>query len=373
MSATTSPARPSARASSAGSSLLRLFGGGSATVFALLIVVLLAITVLNPSFAEPPSLMAFLRSAAPLVILAVGQYFVIVSGEFDLSVGSLVGAQVVIAAKLIDGEESRTYGVIALMFAFGLLVGLVNGLITTILRVPSFITTLGTLLILAGAVRLWTGGAPTGALSDSFRQWGRQGIDLPVLRQLPYALIVMVVLGIGAVLLMRAPFGRILMASGDNAEAAGFSGVRVWRTRTVAFVLSSTLATVAAILIGGFAGVTAQVGQGLEFTAITAVVLGGVVLGGGRGWVVAAMAGALTYQAIERLFTQLALPSTARPALQGLIIIAAVAYAARSGVRRPARPPLDVPTGDDPSGPAASPADPDDGRDGRAPGPGTSP
>ncbi|MFV3577901.1 ABC transporter permease, partial [Mycobacterium tuberculosis] len=88
------------------------------------------------------------------------------------------------------------------------------------------------------------------------------------------------------------------------------------------------LATVAAILIGGYAGVTAQVGQGLEFMAITAVVLGGVVLGGGRGTVIAAMAGALTLEALFTLFNQLSLPSTIRPAVQGVIIIAAVAYAA---------------------------------------------
>ena len=349
---TRTAASPSAanRGAAFGWSALRTFSGGSGTVFALLIIILVTITVLNPSFIEPPSLMAFLRSAAPLVVLAIGQYFVIVSGEFDLSVGSLVGAQVVIAAKLIDGEESRTLGVIAVMFAFGIAVGLVNGLVTTLLRVPSFITTLGMLLILYGAIRLWTGGAPTGALSESFRQWGRQGIDMPVIRQLPYALIIMVLIGVAAVFLMRAPYGRTLVATGDNETAAGFAGVRVWRVRTLAFVLSSVLATVAGILIGGYAGVTSQVGQGLEFVAITAVVLGGVVLGGGRGWVVAAMAGGLTYQAIERLFTQLALPSTARPALQGVIIIAAVAYAARGVTQRPVPPPLDVPGDDDPTG-----------------------
>jgi ribose transport system permease protein len=350
MSTTTRPeSSRSARGSALGHQALRLFGGGSATVFALLIVVLVTITVLNPKFVEPPSLMAFLRAAAPLVILAIGQYFVIVSGEFDLSVGSLVGAQVVIAAKLIDGDEGKTWSVIALMLLFGIAVGLVNGLITTLLKVPSFITTLGMLLVLAGAVKLWTGGAPTGALSKSFRQWGRMGIEMPVIRQLPYALIIMVVIGVAAVLLMRAPYGRTLVATGDNSTAAAFAGVRVWRVRTLAFILSSVLATVAAILIGGFAGVSAQVGQGMEFTAITAVVLGGVVLGGGRGWVVAAMAGGLTYQALERLFTQLSLPSTARPALQGLIIIAAVAYAARGTTRtRPITPPLDRPADNDP-------------------------
>src|SRR5690606_22280879 len=138
-------------------------------------------------------------NAAPLVVLAIGQYFVIVSGEFDLSVGSLVGAQVVIAAALINGEESRTWPVIGLMILVGLLVGLVNGLVTTVLRVPSFITTLGTMLVLYGAIRLWTGGAPIGALSESFRKWGRLGIDMPVVRQLPYALIIMVVLAVVAV------------------------------------------------------------------------------------------------------------------------------------------------------------------------------
>lgn len=312
-----------------GLSALRRLTTGTGTVVALLVVVLVIITVLNPGFVRPPSLMAFLRAAAPLVVLAVGQYFVIVAGDFDLSVGALVGAQVVFAARVIDGEPARTWPVIVAMLVIGVAVGLVNGLVTTRLRVPSFITTLGTLLVLFGAVRLWTGGAPTGALSDGFRTWGRGGIDLPVVRQLPWALLIALAVVVLAVALMRTPWGRTLVATGDNDVAAGYAGVRVWQVRTTAFVLSSVLATLAAILIGGFAGVTAQVGDGLEFVAITAVVLGGVVLGGGRGSVIAAVTGAMAYQAIERLFTQLALPSTARPALQGLIIVAAVAWAAR--------------------------------------------
>lgn len=315
----------------------RLFGGGSPTVFALLIIIFVVIFAMNPTFLEPPSLMAFVKKAAPLVVLAVGQYFVIVAGELDLSVGSLVGAQVVIAAALIDGEESRTVPVLLVMVAFGIVVGLVNGLITTLLKVHSLITTLGMMLVLYGAIRLWTGGAPTGALSEAFRRPGRGGIDLPLVRQLPWALVILVVVVIAAIILMRGPLGRILVATGDNEKAAAFSGVRVWQVRTAAFVLSSVMATLAGVLIGGFAGVTAQVGQGLEFAAITAVVLGGVVLGGGRGTVIAAMAGALTIEALFTLFNQLTLPSTIRPAVQGVIIIAAVAYAARER-SRPAVP-----------------------------------
>lgn len=311
----------------------RIFGGGTGTVFALLIVVFAIVFALNPSFAEPPSLMAFAKKAAPLVILAVGQYFVIVCGELDLSVGSLVGAQVVIAAALIDGEESRTGPVLLLMLGFGIVVGLVNGLVTTVLKVHSLITTLGMMLVLYGAIRLWTGGAPTGALSEAFREMGRAGIDMPVLRQLPWALVIAAVVVVAAVVLMRGPYGRTLVVAGDNEKAATFAGVRVWQVRTAAFVLSGVLASLAGLLIGGYAGVTAQVGQGLEFTAITAVVLGGVVLGGGRGTVVAAMAGALTVEALFTLFNQLSVPATIRPAVQGLIIVAAVAYAARERAR----------------------------------------
>lgn len=333
---TTTRHRPDHQHVGRGQAALRsLRSGGTATVAALLVLIFVGIFALNPSFAEPSSLMAFLKQAAPLVILAAGQYFVIVSGEFDLSVGSLVGAQVVIAAKLIDGDESRTVPVMLVMLLFGLAVGLVNGLVTTLLRVPSFITTLGMMLVLYGAVRLWTGGAPTGSLTEGFRQLGRGGIpDVAGIGQLPWALPVMLAVGAGAVALMRSPFGRTLLAVGDNAVAAAFSGVRVALVRTAAFVLSSLLATVAAVLIGGYAGVTAQVGQGLEFVAITAVVLGGVVLGGGQGWVTAAMGGALVLEALFTLFNQLGLPSTARPAVQGVIIIAAVAFAARSVAER---------------------------------------
>jgi ribose transport system permease protein len=332
---TTTPTTPTTRhpRERVASAVGTLFGGGASTVYALLLVIFAVIFVVNASFLQPPSLMTFVKTAAPLIILAIGQYFVIVAGELDLSVGSLVGAQVVIAARLIDGEEGRTFPVLALMLGFGIAVGLVNGLITTVLKVQSLITTLGMMLVLFGAVRLWTGGAPTGALSEAFRVPGRSGIDLPVVRQLPWAVLIVVGGAIVAIAVMRSSYGKTLIATGDNDRAATFAGVRVWQVRTLAFVLSSVLATLAAVLIGGFAGVTAQVGQGLEFTAITAVVLGGVVLGGGRGSIVGAIGGALTLQALFTLFNQLALPSTIRPTAQGVILIAAVAYAARERTR----------------------------------------
>jgi ribose transport system permease protein len=299
------------------------------TIFVLLLILWVWITILNPTFAEPGPFLAYLKRSAPIVILAAGAYFVLVSGNFDLSVGSLVTVTVVVAARLIDGDPSKTWPVIILLLVMGAAVGVVNGFISTILRVPSFITTLGMLLILNGAVFLWTGGAPRGALSDNFRSIGRKGIDgVPWIEQLPWSVLLLLAVGVGSVLLMRSDFGRQLIATGDNERAARLSGVRVDRVRILAFVLSGVLAAVAGILLGGFGGVSAQVGKGLEFDAITACVLGGVVLGGGRGSVVAAMAGALT---LEALFTWLNLQGISgalEDTVQGVIIIAAVAFAA---------------------------------------------
>jgi ribose transport system permease protein len=288
-------------------------------ILVVLAVLLAAIAVVNPFFLEPAGFLAFVKRAAPLVILAAGQYFVIVSGEFDLSVGSLVTVEVVVAARLIDGQQSATWWVLLLLIGIGLLVGLVNGVVTTALRVPSFITTLGSMLILAGAVFLWTGGAPRGALSEGFRMFGRGSLG-PV----PWSVLILLLAGVAGIALMRADFGKRLMATGDNERAAALSGVAVERTRILAFVISGLAAAVAGILLGGFAGVSAQVGQGLEFSAITAVVLGGVALGGGRGSIGAAMAGALTLEALFTLLNLYGISGALESTVQGVVIIAAV-------------------------------------------------
>ncbi len=184
------------------------------------------------------------------------------------------------------------------------------------------------LLVLDGAVFLWTGGAPRGSLTEAFRTVGREGFDVPLLGQVPWSVLLLAAIVVAAVVFMRSGRGRMLVAVGDNETAVRLGGGNVEGLRTLAFVLSGVSAAVAAILLGGFAGVSAQVGEGLEFQVITAVVLGGVVLGGGRGSVVAAMAGALTLEALFSLLNLLGVSGGLESAVQGVIIIAAVAYAA---------------------------------------------
>jgi len=255
---------------------------------------------------------------------------------------AVIATQVVIAGNVIGTEDARILPGLLLMAAVGIAIGLVNGLATTLLRVPSFIVTLGTMLALTGLVRYVTGGAATGNPTETFREIGRGGIEgVPVLEILPYSVIILALVAAASAWLMRRPYGRTLVAAGDNPGALHHSGASLWWVKTRAFVLSSLSATVAGVLLVGYAGVHPSVGSGYEFSAITAVVLGGVVLGGGRGWVLSAAAGAFALELLFLLLTALGVEATWRDTVQGLIIIAAVALAARawSGVRRPRRTP----------------------------------
>lgn len=325
---------------SLGGRVAAALGTPGGAVFVLVALLLAATVVANPNFGDPGVVIRFLGRTAPVAIAAIGQYYVIVSGEFDLSMGAVIAAQVVIAGNYIGDDPGRNVTGLLLMLALGTAIGLVNGLATTVLRVPSFIVTLAMMLALTGLVRYLSGGAADAPPNDDFRQIGRGAIeDVPVVEVIPYPLIILVALCVAAVWLMRRPFGRTLLAVGDNPDAARFSGARVGWVKTRAFVLSSLSATVAGVLLVGYAGVHPTVGEGYEFAAITAVVLGGVVLGGGRGWVLSAVAGAFALELLFTLLTVLEVESTWRDTVQGLIIIVAVAFAARAWSlgRRPGR------------------------------------
>ncbi len=310
--------------------------GTGLPVYALLAALLVALALTDPGFYEPDRFLAFVRRAAPLVLLAAGQYLVIVCGQFDLSVGAVVTAGVVVAAEIYAEFPGAHWLVVcgALLLA-GAAVGLVNGLVTTGLGVPSFITTLGMMLMLEGGVFFWTGGSPQGYLPDDFRAVGRDDL----FGHVPWAVLVCLAVGVVAVLLMRSRFGRTLVATGDSERTAALAGVRVHRVRTVAFVLSGAAAALAAVLVGGFSGVSAQAGSGMEFEAITAVVLGGVLLGGGRGSVVGAMAGAFSLTALFTLLNLQGVSGALESTVQGVIVIAAVGLGAADWSRLRRRSP----------------------------------
>ena len=296
--------------------------------FALLIFFVLyaGIAILQPNYLDAALFMNFLRRAAPLIILACGQLYVILSGGFDLSMGAVVTLVVLAASMLIGGDPTMTWPVIAGLYAMGLVVGLANGLIVSFLKVPSIIATLGMMLLVNGLALAWSGGAPRGDLPDNFRDLGRLVLrDVPLLGVLPIAVIILVVVTVLAWWGLHArAYGKRLLAVGDNPRAAELAGVPVKPTRIAAFVISALSAVTAGILIGGFSGVSVNAGRGLELQAIAACVIGGAQLLGGRGSVVGALFGALSLFALFTLLNLLGLPQALRDSLQGVILIAAV-------------------------------------------------
>ena len=184
------------------------------------------------------------------------------------------------------------------MIVIGLFVGLVNGLLTTLLKVPSFIVTLGMMLALLGLALWWTGGAATGTPPTVPPDRPRRHPRHPVHRLPAWSVLILAAWLALGILITKRPLGKLLIAIGDNARRRATPVPRDWWVTTRAFMISALSATVSAVLLVGYAGVHPSVGRGYEFIAITAVVLGGVVLGGGRGWIVAAVAGAFVLEAL---------------------------------------------------------------------------
>jgi ribose transport system permease protein len=291
-------------------------------IYYILALVLLAILLIQPSFYRPALLLSFLKRSAPIMIVAMGQAYVLIAGEIDLSVGSLVTVCAVAAAFIIDHNPDNVGLAILCMALISLAVGIINGVITTRLRVPAFVTTLGMLLILQGGISIVTRGAPKGGITDNFRFYGRDAVG-----GIPVAMIFMIVLAIILIAIMSyTNFGRRVYAVGGNPLASRLAGVNVAGTKTLTFIICSMCGMVSALLVAGYSGVsTLTVGEGYEFSAISAAVLGGVAMTGGRGRIASVIVGALTLQALFSLLNFLSLPSPLRDTVQGIIIISAMA------------------------------------------------
>lgn len=305
-------------------------------VYIIFIVVAIVVSQYNPNFATVDGILAFIRRVAPLAILAMGQLFVIASGGFDLSQGSVVSLTIIGSALIIYNNDEYTYISILIMTGIGIVIGLVNGYVVAFLKVPSLIATLGMLLLVQGAGLYWTGGAPKGYLSESYRFIGRGYIEnVPILGRFPMSGILLLAVAFILIFLFhKTNLGKQTLAIGDNPRAAGLSGVKVRQVRLIAFTISAITAVIAGILIGGYGGSTIDAGQGMELQSVSAAVIGGALLLGGKGAVPDVLFGALSLEAIFMLLNLLGLPKPYRDAVQGLIIISAVAYAAISSRKR---------------------------------------
>ncbi len=306
-------------------------------VYPVFFIIFITLGILNPTkYQSVNGIMTFLRTASPLAVIAIGEMLVLASGGFDLSVGAIVTLVVLVSSKLLANDPANAYPAILTMLVIGSLIGLGNGLVVSYLKVPSFIATLGMMLLVRGGALYYVGGAPQGYLTDNWRAFGRNYFEnIPLLGRIPIALIILIVLAIFAYIIFnRTNFGKQILAIGDNVRASQLSGVRVRLVRVITFIICSILAVIGGVLIGGYGGVNVTIGEGLEMQAIAAGVVGGVLLGGGKGSVPNAIFGAFTLQAIVNLLNLLGLPKPYTDAVQGLIIIGAVAYVGLTSQRK---------------------------------------
>ena len=305
-------------------------------VYPIFFILFIIVSFLSPTYSTMNGIMAFLRRTAPLGILAIGEMIVLATGGFDLSIGSIVTLVCLASSLLLNNDPANSLPSIGIMLLIGTGIGLVNGFVVSFMKVPSFIATLGTMLAVKGLALYWVGGAPKGYFTDNWRMWGRGYIEnVPVFGRFPIGLIILIVVGlITWFMFHRTNFGKQILAIGDNVRAAQLSGVRVRLVRTMAFVLSAVLAVIGGVMIGGYGGVNVTIGEGLEMSAIAACVVGGVMLGGGKGSVLNVVFGAYSLEILFSMLNLLGLPKPYKDAIQGVIIIGAVAYVALSRRRK---------------------------------------
>ena len=261
-----------------------------------LVILVVVFQVLSPSgvFLSSLSLTSMAVSAAEILILAVGATFVLTAGELDLSIGSVLVLSGVLATNTMTGIHNLGLGIAAgvlVGLAVGAALGLANGVLTTRLRVPSFIVTLGMLGIALGVAQL----ATTGSLSNQVPPQFTSAIGTDELFGVPVMVLIAAFIAlVGWFVLSQTRFGLECASVGSNREAARRAGVRVDRVRISIFILMGFLAAVAGLLDAArFTSVSVASHQQDNLSAIAAVIIGGTSLFGGRGSIGGSVIGTL--------------------------------------------------------------------------------
>ncbi len=312
--------------------MMRLLKSREILVLALLIVMILAVSTVNAAVLRPITLINIVNSSLFLVLLSVGQMFVVLTRGIDVSVGAIAGVAAVIFGFALNADLPLPLAMAAAMLT-GLAAGAVNAAGIVLLGVPPIIMTLSTLGIYRGLMRVLTGGSWIEQVPQSIKSMAVTRVaSVPVLVIVVAALVVL-----GAVLMARIRATRNFYAVGDNREGAFLMGLNVRATEAAAYTLSGLLAGMAAIVFVAQIGfVPMQTGQGQELKAIAAVVLGGVSLMGGTGSIWSAVIGALFLTTVDSMMIFLRVPGSWNNAVAGAVLLTVVVsdYLIRRAVRR---------------------------------------
>ncbi|HWK63697.1 MAG TPA: ABC transporter permease [Rhizobiaceae bacterium] len=286
-------------------------------------------TILIPGYSSEFSVRAMLVLASLLAIASIGQTLVVIIGGIDLSIPFMIGFANVVTAQLYGGGMNFAL-VCMIVMVFACLVGTVNGLISSALKLHPLIVTLGVGTIVQGAVLWWTGGFPSGsappALAEFVSIGGSAGL-LPVPWLVPCFFVLAAII---VVVLARTSYGRRVFALGSNPRAAPLALIDPVVMWTITFAISAAFAALTGILLLGFTGSAyGEVGQPYLFQTIAAVVIGGTALVGGRGSYVGTVAGALVLTEINTLLIGLGLQPSVVQAVLGAVIVVLVSFYGR--------------------------------------------
>lgn len=287
----------------------------------IMIGICVILAVLSPFFLTVPNLVNVVLTMSVIGIVSIGMTYVMLSGGIDLSVGSAMALSAVVAATY--AKSGSPFVVVMLIgLGIGFLIGLINGLAITKLRVPPLIATLAMLSVARGIQLIYSHGVTVFGLGDAVGWLGRGSIG-----RIPVPIVLLLLLYVLASFgLSRTAFGRKVYAVGGNERAARIVGIPVERIKISVYILSSVLASFGGlILISRLDSAPAIIGTGLELDTIAAVVIGGTSLTGGKGGVWGTLIGVAILALIQNALNLLNVSPYFTQLVQGLVIFTAVA------------------------------------------------
>ncbi len=288
--------------------------------WAVLVALIIIGATTSPFFLKSLNIANVLQAAVVLGILCIGQTYLILSAEIDLSVGSAISLIAVLSTGMMSGRDEMIVPTVAAMIGLGLAIGLFNALVTIKLKVPSFLVTLGMLFILSGVALIYTP-KPAGLAAPAFA-----AIATVSLGELPVSVIgVAVLLAIATLIMRGTAFGRHVYAVGGDAEVSRLSGIKVNRVKILTFLICGFTAALTGLYIASWTIVgDPNVGTGYELASIAAVVIGGTSLFGGRGSMSGTIAGVLILAVLSNLLNLSDIGSYTQLMIRGAIIILVV-------------------------------------------------
>ena len=303
--------------------MINLVKNNEGILFLICIFLCIFLAIYNPQFYSVQNINSILRSSSTVMIVALGMTILLTSGEVDLSVGALMSFVTVIVMDVINITGSISLGLIS-VFVFCFCVGLINGLVRTVLNVNSLIATLAMMLILQGSVYVYSMAAIYNTHLIPFFSFIGQGFFLKI----PMPVIIMIViLPFFVILLNYTRYGRYFSSIGSNPDAAKLSGINNNKYKIIGFITTSMLVGVSGIILASLMD-TGQQGsaKGFELIVIAAVLLGGTSFMGGSGTIIGTILGILILKIIDNGIILMGIPQEFQLVVPGVILILAVFF-----------------------------------------------